>query len=154
MRWASNQLKIIKPTLSIKSFIKTDSSISKKWEKRPFRNIRTWLRLRTYILTQKLFLKSDYWRLKSEYTRGNIDVVDGCWRWFVLVATLRCWWQISDVGDLFSILKKSPTLGKIHEYKDSATNIYQLSSSFVLNTTDSMIATEWQVARGFTKFFK
>ena len=52
-----------------------------------------------YFLVWKKTIRLVYysiWKIGfSGYSYGYIDVGDGCWRWNVLVTTLRCWWRFS-----------------------------------------------------------
>ena len=41
-------------------------------------------------------------------TDGYIDIGDGCWRRFMLVTDLRCWWRIFNIENSTSIEILSP----------------------------------------------
>ena len=94
---------------------------------------------------------------------GYIDVGDGCWRPNVLVASLRCWWPIQDVGDRFNTLRKSPTTKKVanitilsptswigHHHK--TTNVTLLSTSLSQSPGHFESGRRWfDLQRGYFK---
>ena len=91
---------------------------------------------------------------------GYIDAGDWCWRRYVLVTTLRCWWRfwtffVTNIHYLFTLaspmLHRAPRFKRCHQQQQIVANLSHQHKD-VTNITDTTWTFSWTQA--MKKFYQ